>query len=266
MNKKERKKKMNGAKAFFIDIDGTLTAKRFEIPDENIAALIAAQARGHKVFINTGRSRANIPDYLMGKFSFANGIICGNGCHFIAEGRDVFADFIPGETVSRVAEYFFDHREKWCVIEGEKKLFIVEDEGRTRDDLDGKIILKSRDEYRTRYYDEPIEVIAWGRGKPDEFAAEFKDELDVFYIGSYCDCVKKGCNKSKGMLRVLDLIGFSPEQSVAIGDSENDRGMMEAAGFAIAMGNAPESIKSIADYVTCSNLELGVAKAVDLLF
>ena len=52
---------------------------------------------------------------------------------------------------------------------------------------------------------------------------------------------------------------------MAIGDSENDRNMLEFAGIAVVMGNAPDAIKEIADFVTLTNNEAGVAYAVEKL-
>ena len=49
---------------------------------------------------------------------------------------------------------------------------------------------------------------------------------------------------------------------LALGDAANDLEMMKAAGFSIAMGNAAEDIKKIADAITSSNDEAGVAEAI----
>lgn len=56
--------------ALFIDIDGTLTGDSHIIPRRNIDAINAVRAMGHKVFINTGRSRGNIPPEVLGQVEF----------------------------------------------------------------------------------------------------------------------------------------------------------------------------------------------------
>jgi hydroxymethylpyrimidine pyrophosphatase-like HAD family hydrolase len=55
-------------------------------------------------------------------------------------------------------------------------------------------------------------------------------------------------------------------QVAAIGDGLNDIEMLTEAGLGIAMGNAPEAVKSVADWVTGTNNEAGVAQAVERLF
>jgi hydroxymethylpyrimidine pyrophosphatase-like HAD family hydrolase len=53
------------------------------------------------------------------------------------------------------------------------------------------------------------------------------------------------------------------EETIAIGDNFNDKEMIEFAGIGIAMGNAPEEVKAIADYKTDTNNNNGVSKALN---
>jgi hydroxymethylpyrimidine pyrophosphatase-like HAD family hydrolase len=52
------------------------------------------------------------------------------------------------------------------------------------------------------------------------------------------------------------------EETMAVGDSENDYSMINAAGIGVAMGNASDDIKAIADYITTTNEEDGVGEAI----
>ena len=61
----------------------------------------------------------------------------------------------------------------------------------------------------------------------------------------------------------LRNINIPISKSIAVGDEENDQHMIKMAGLGVAMGNARESIKEIANYVTCSNNDHGVAKVID---
>ena len=53
------------------------------------------------------------------------------------------------------------------------------------------------------------------------------------------------------------------ENSIAVGDEENDQHMIKYAGLGVAMGNARSSIKDIADFITSTNNEHGVAKVIN---
>ena len=74
---------------------------------------------------------------------------------------------------------------------------------------------------------------------------------------------KKGCNKGDGLLHLANILGLEKEEVMACGDADNDRELIECAGFSVAMENGLEDIKALADYVTVSNQEDGVAKAIE---
>ena len=73
---------------------------------------------------------------------------------------------------------------------------------------------------------------------------------------------KAGVTKSTGLDALTKHLGVTMEQTMAIGDSENDYSMINAAGLGVAMGNASDDIKAIADYITTSNEEDGVGEAI----
>lgn len=62
----------------------------------------------------------------------------------------------------------------------------------------------------------------------------------------------RGVDKAAGLLRALELLGVPPEQAAAAGDGENDVAMLLMVGHAIAVANAVDELKAIADVVTRS--------------
>ena len=72
-------------------------------------------------------------------------------------------------------------------------------------------------------------------------------------------------DKGTGLAALAGVLGLGLEDCAAIGDSDNDRGMLAAVGMPIAMGNAAEEIRALARRVTASNREDGVAKAIGRL-
>ena len=81
----------------------------------------------------------------------------------------------------------------------------------------------------------------------------------------YLEFVEKSVSKGSALLRLCEMLGVDPAQTVAFGDEENDRPMLRAAGLGVAMGNAVPEIKAEADAVTSSNEEDGVAKFIEHL-
>lgn len=73
---------------------------------------------------------------------------------------------------------------------------------------------------------------------------------------------KAGVNKGEGLLHLAELLSIPVDQTMAIGDSGNDYAILKAAGIGVAMSNASDDIKEIADYISTSNEEDGVATAI----
>ncbi|MBL7764254.1 MAG: HAD family phosphatase [Chitinophagaceae bacterium] len=82
----------------------------------------------------------------------------------------------------------------------------------------------------------------------------------------YLEVMNREASKKTGIQFLLDRFGLKREEVIAIGDNFNDKDMIEYAGMGIAMGNAPDEIKQVADYVTDTNTNDGVAKALQHFF
>jgi Cof subfamily protein (haloacid dehalogenase superfamily) len=83
---------------------------------------------------------------------------------------------------------------------------------------------------------------------------------------NYLEIVPIGVNKAEALKQLAAILGLDLSQFAAIGDGLNDIEMLREAGLGIAMGNAPDAVKSVADWVTGTNDQDGVALAVQRLF
>src|SRR5699024_3086081 len=70
-------------------------------------------------------------------------------------------------------------------------------------------------------------------------------------------------NKGSGIEKLAQHLGFTADEIICIGDAGNDFHMIEYAGLGVAMGNATDEIKAIADYITADNLNSGVAEVIE---
>lgn len=82
----------------------------------------------------------------------------------------------------------------------------------------------------------------------------------------FLELVDKNCSKASALEQLIKYLKISREETIAIGDGWNDVPMLQYAGLGIAMGNAPDEIKALADEVTLSNDEDGVAVALSKHF
>ncbi len=86
------------------------------------------------------------------------------------------------------------------------------------------------------------------------------------YSCKYIDVMKENSTKANAIKILIDYLNIKKEEVIAIGDGGNDIPMFEIAGFKIAMGNASEYVKSKVDYITDTNNNDGVAKALEHVF
>ena len=80
-------------------------------------------------------------------------------------------------------------------------------------------------------------------------------------LGNNIEINAQGIDKGIGMIELGHRLGIDRDEIMACGDGDNDLEMLKAVGFGVAMGNAEESVKAVADYVTDTNEEEGVAKS-----
>lgn len=239
--------------AFFLDIDGTLTWGS-HIPEQNIAAIKKARAEGHLFFINTGRSLAFIPRFVLESIEF-DGIVAGSGSYCSYNDRVISAYVIPKEDLKKTMEYFAPIG-RAIIFEGENEVLVYRHRSKEHP------AISAPDEFDGIYSWVKIEKIHIpGILTPDEL--EFMSSL--FYTvqqDNYAESAVKGRDKAVGMNEIMRELS-SDYKSVAVGDSFNDIEMMQSADISVAMGNSPESVKALCDIVTCGSNEGGVAMAIE---
>ncbi len=96
---------------------------------------------------------------------------------------------------------------------------------------------------------------------------QFDGTLNIYKSQpKYLEAMHPDASKASAINFFLDKYGLKKEEIVAIGDNYNDQSMLELAGLGVAMGNAPDEIKAMAGYVTDTNNNDGVAKALEHIF
>ena len=88
----------------------------------------------------------------------------------------------------------------------------------------------------------------------------FKDSLSCMFTAPfYFEFTAKGIDKAKALDTVLTPMGYKREEIIAFGDGHNDISIIKYAGIGIAMDNAVDVLKKVADEITFSNDEDGIA-------
>ena len=130
-------------------------------------------------------------------------------------------------------------------------------------------VVKDLDEAFKKYKGEILKGVCVEKEFKDKLK-EAKEELiacttDLEVVSSWDDnfeIMKKGSSKGEAVQMLAKYLGVSQEEVMCIGDSENDLSMITWAGTGVAMGNAIDSVKDVANYVTADNKHGGVAEAI----
>ena len=246
----------NDTRAIFLDIDGTLIPFGAEAPcEQDRAALLRARAAGHKVLINTGRSSGFLPPALR-TADYLDGFLCGCGTQLIIGGKTLFKQEIPREALRQVLAYFLESPGEGCFFEGETALLTIK-----RTHPQGQMLTRA-DDFDTRFAGESVtKLTIWGAPTQQQRRL-LAPWFDLICSERWYEAVLHGHGKGVGMEHACRALGVPVENSVAIGDSENDLDMFRHAGWSVAMGNASPAVQSQADWVTAPAGQGGIARVL----
>ena len=261
-----------------IDMDGTLLNSKKELLEETKQYFKDFHKKETETLLVlcTGRPETGIRPYLkdLGYLEENHYIISQNG-----------ANIYESRTGKRVMDAFLDSAaiQKWIELgkkhgisvmgAGVDYYYCFDQEPTEWMEFDVKLVsgklkrIPTKESLNTDFY----KILLMGDEEQlNEFETfipqEWRDEFYVVRSQKYLvEVLTKGVNKAFGLEKLAQKLNILPSEIAAIGDAANDIEMLEYAGLAIAMGNASEEVKAIADIVTDTNENNGVIKAIDKL-
>jgi Cof subfamily protein (haloacid dehalogenase superfamily) len=282
---------MMAYKLLATDLDGTLLNENREIDRENIQAMHDFRKKGGRVVICSGRSPLSTRWIANTIGLKGEPIIAYNGAiildengeiseqavfehdHLLSfwelcEGEGFYAHFYEGDTLLVPKET------KWNRNWIENNIPSLEKTGGRAVDLvnfRGQCQVKMVDDfYRYIKSNQPdITKIAVfdEEGRLADFSKVIGEQVCGMEVSSSLNFLNleispSGVSKASSLLKLSEKYDIPISQIAAIGDNYNDSLMLTTAGLGIAMGNAPDEVKALADQVTGSNQEAGVAQAI----
>lgn len=256
-------------KLLFFDIDGTILSegeKRY-IPDSAVEAVHKLQQNGHLCFINSGRSWSEINDNII-DLGF-DGFVCGCGTFINYHGKPLLADELPMELADAIYADLHSYKLEW-LLEGQHAIYYSTLPYRTH-------IGDFYKEYHTLFPDHCVDYPPETRGlhfdkfcicvTPESdlsgFMDKYKDSLTFIDRGNgFYEVVPVGHSKATGIQFLMDYFDIPLEDTIAIGDSNNDLPMLEFAGLSIGMQKSDADVLSTVDYVTDTVENDGIYKAM----
>jgi Cof subfamily protein (haloacid dehalogenase superfamily) len=252
--------------AFAFDLDRTLIAEDGVLRPRTQKALERTRATGAHVVVVTGRMFRAVRPYLE-QAGLDDLVVCYQGA--------VVADPATGEFLLHVPIPLADAREAMtavveagfhlnCYLDDELYVGEVTPEARRYADFQ-HLEIHAVGDLRTWLEREPTKLVAVG----DPAALdEFQAELELRFAGRlfiskslpyFLEFAHPDVSKGSGLQFVADRLGFRPAETVAGGDGENDRELLDWAGFGVAVANAHPDVLARADLVVPSVHEEGIA-------
>ena len=259
---------MPGSKIVFLDVDGTITNYENQVPASAKDAIKRARANGHRVYLCTGRSKAENPPEIW-EIGF-DGMIGGNGSYVEDDGAVVMHQLITLEQCRHIVDWLHERGLEFY-LESNNGLFASEHflersqevmhlyaarKGKPvpadqqmemhgmvyggelyRDDLNKVSFILSS-------YQDHLDSVA---EFPDLKAGTWGGKGDTALFG---DLGVKGIDKAHAVRVLVEHLGASLDSTIAVGDAKVDIPMFECCATGVCMGSGGDEAKAAADYVT----------------
>ncbi len=264
-------------KLIAIDMDGTLLDPQHKITPAVKAAITRARDKGVYVVLATGRPYTGIERYLKeldlhqaGQYCISNnGALAhraDNG-EVVAEKTLGFDDYLYFEQLARELGVHFQAFDKAFLYTPNKDIseFTIHEASLTGIPVRYRAVDEM--DPATRFpkimmIDKPALLDKAIAGLPERAREHYTILKSAPY---FLEILNPEVDKGYGVKMLAEKLGLQQSEVMAIGDQENDLAMIEYAGTGVAMGNAIDSVKSIAQFVTKTNREDGVAHAIEKL-
>lgn len=253
-----------------LDLDGTLLNSGLRLSDTNAEALHGAIERGIQVVIATSRWYG-LALRTAGRLGIKTPLICSNGALVKdpADGHELLHLYLDRELAREVITLGDERRWEMFTTIGDAT-FMQPRPGIIAEQLPGGLKVAERQADQLNGGD-PTCVLVFGQPAVDEIESRFLPAgesrarfslnrpvgLPAYVVLTHADA-----EKASALDLVCRELGVAPDETIAMGDSESDLGMIRFAGLGIAMRNSPDAVKREALHIAPSNDEDGVAWAV----
>lgn len=264
-------------KLLVLDVDGTLLNDEREISKRTLAALLKVQQMGVRIVLASGRPTYGLMPLAktLELGNYGGFVLSYNGCQIIkAQNGEILFE-------RRINPEMLPYLERKARKNG-FAIFTYHDDTLITDSPDNEYIKNEallnnlkiirEDEFSTAIDFAPCKCMLVSDkekaliGLEQHWEKRLAGTLDAFRSEPYfLEVVPCGVNKANTLGALLEHLGVTREEVIAVGDGVCDVTMLQLAGMGVAMGHSQDSVKVCADYVTASNEEDGVALAVEKL-
>ena len=271
---------MKKIKMIGLDLDGTLLNDKKELTSHTREILTRAIDQGVTVLVATGRPVTGIPEVLR-NFPGMRYALTSNGGRILdlQEDKVLYANMLSYEMGAAILKIFGDY-DTFKEIYFDGRGFVQADEllkvgeylqnpamtDYIRTTRKGITSLWEKMEEMNGHEMDKIHALFKSRDERLDAKRRIMELGDLSIsdsMGTNLEINAPGVNKGMGLIQLGRLLGIEREEIMACGDGNNDLMMLKEVGFGIAMANGADEVKEVADYITLSNEEDGVAAAIE---
>ncbi len=258
---------MNNYRVIVLDLDGTLLNANKEVSKRNLAAVLSCHRKGMRIVFATARPPRAVkwflPDVLLEIASF----VYYNGAQtYCPHTNTEFHESIPSEVTAAITDYCLEHHpDLELTMEVRDEWFSLrEHDYRVTMNAEANPLVIPLDEFKQR---DATKILLSGTFEGTPLKDTFSDRVHILNTDNnqLVQVMPLNASKEQAVLKLCRIYGHEMESVIAFGDDHNDLGLARACGYSVAMGNAIDELKAIADEVTASNDEDGVAVVLERL-
>lgn len=258
-----------------VDLDGTCLDSKDRLHEATLLALRRALDAGVTVVPTTGRNLLGVPKSLR-TLPGVRYVITSNGAaiYDLLTGCTIYEKLIPRAQAADLMERCQVHGAPQAVTIGTNIIdgdpLVAGIRHSHFHDFEDSLLTRDLPDYvRESGADvEKLHILYLKKWKCDRILDLLRQEPGISFSGTpgeHTEIVAAGVNKGCALAHLCALLGIAPENTAAIGDSDNDVEMLRFAGRSFAMGSAPDYVKQAAKEETDDSDHDGVAHAVEHL-
>ena len=248
-------------KAIFFDVDGTLVSfKTHKVSQSTINALNKLREQGVKIFIASGRHKPAINN--LGDLQF-DAYVTVNGGMSIVGDKLIYKHNIPQNEIQSLINYIDTVEAFPCVFIHENNS-LMNYTNHATDEIFKLLDYPCPPMGQLSDVEEDVyQVIAFFNDEQEKQIMKFLPHCETTrWNPLFTDIIPTDSNKWIGISKVLEHFGINKDEAMAFGDGGNDIEMLTNVGLGVAMGNANDDVKSIANYVTTTVDDDGIVNAL----
>ncbi|MEH7494023.1 Cof-type HAD-IIB family hydrolase [Neobacillus niacini] len=256
---------MNYRSIIFFDIDGTLLTHDKELPQSTKESIFKLKELGHEIAIATGRAPFMFED--LRKELDINTFVSYNGQYVVLRGEVLYTNPLKISSLEKLTAAALQNNHPVVFMDHEDMKANVPEHAYIKESIDTlKInVFPTHDPHYYKGRELFQTLLFCPEGEEKQYEQVYSDFDFVRWHPVSVDILPSGGSKAKGIEKIVEALDIPKERQYAFGDGLNDIQMLSTITNSVAMGNAEESVKAVAKYVTKSVEDNGILHGLQMV-